>query len=296
MNQREWKNSGKLGIKLDYTYYNKSHKILKQYNFNLNLNGDNAKTIIHHLRDTEEQRKYNDEHYELWGHNLDGTFEYGKYVIFVTKEEHTAIHVDSEETKYKKSKNNARAMLGKHHSEESKKKISENNARFFLGKSLSDDHKRKLVENHANISGENHPMYGKHHSEESKKKISDSRKGNNYGYVGENHWLYGKTGEGTPHYGMKVSEEGRKHMSDAHKGHKDSEETRKKKSISAKNKQPVSDETRYNMSVAQKQCVGNRSLAFKEYKLSGGDLSWNEFQQAIKNGLIDMYIFLTDNE
>lgn len=48
--------------------------------------------IVHHRDDTEECRKYNEEHYELWGYNLDGTFEYGKYVLFMTQSEHASHH------------------------------------------------------------------------------------------------------------------------------------------------------------------------------------------------------------
>lgn len=80
--------------------------------------------MIHRILDTEEQRKYNNEHYELWGYNLDGTFEYGKYVIFVTKSEPRLLHKHSDETKKKISENNTRSMLGKHHSDDTKKRIS----------------------------------------------------------------------------------------------------------------------------------------------------------------------------
>jgi len=45
---------------LDWSYYKNVHKIVNQY-------FESSKGIhIRHLRDTEEQRKYNDEHYELW--------------------------------------------------------------------------------------------------------------------------------------------------------------------------------------------------------------------------------------
>ena len=44
--------------------------------------------IVHHRDDTEETRKYNSEHYERWGLNEDGTFEYGKYVVFMTLSKH----------------------------------------------------------------------------------------------------------------------------------------------------------------------------------------------------------------
>jgi hypothetical protein len=62
MNQKEWKHAGQLGIKLDFTFYNKSHKIMRQFNSDNNEN----KTEVHHLRDTEEQRLYNDTYYERW--------------------------------------------------------------------------------------------------------------------------------------------------------------------------------------------------------------------------------------
>ena len=118
MDQKEWKKSDKFPGKFEW--YNKTRKIQKSLKYNSNPKSK----VIHHLRDTEEQRKYNDEHYELWGHNLDGTFEYGKYIIFVTKEKHAEIHKCSEETKMKMKENNTRSMLGRHHSESTKYSIS----------------------------------------------------------------------------------------------------------------------------------------------------------------------------
>lgn len=98
MNQREWRRLRETNKELiDFTYYNKTREIQKSLQYNSNPEA----VVIHYLRDTEEQRKYNDEHYELWGFNEDGTFEYGKYVIFVTKEEHIEIHRCSEETRKK---------------------------------------------------------------------------------------------------------------------------------------------------------------------------------------------------
>ena len=134
MNQKEWKKSGKFIGK--YEWYNKTRKIQKSLQFNT----DKAATVIHHLRDTEEQRKYNDTYYEFWGFNQDGTFEYGKYVIFVTKEEHTEIHKCSEETRKKMKENNAKSMLGKHHSESVKYNISNN----LKGIKRSDETKKKI--------------------------------------------------------------------------------------------------------------------------------------------------------
>ena len=147
----------------DHTWLNRVREIQKS----LRYNSDPNAIVIHHLRDTEEQRKYNDEHYELWGHNLDGSFEYGKYVIFVTKSEHRLLHKHSDETKKKISENNARNMLGKHHSDETKKRIS--NSR--KGK----------------CSGENHFNYGKKFSSEFRKKLSDAHKGKPSSFTGKHH-------------------------------------------------------------------------------------------------------------
>ena len=99
MNQKEWKHLCRTDKSLvDFTHYNNTRKLQKSLQYN---SDPNAK-VIHHLRDTEEQRKYNDEHYEFWGFNEDGTFEYGKYVIFVTKEWHNNYHSQSEETNKKR--------------------------------------------------------------------------------------------------------------------------------------------------------------------------------------------------
>ena len=82
MNYNEWCNLVRNKTsELDFTYYKKVRSIQKS----LQYNSDSNAKIIHHLRDTEEQRKYNDEHYELWGFEIDEDgnehFEYGKYVL-----------------------------------------------------------------------------------------------------------------------------------------------------------------------------------------------------------------------
>lgn len=53
---------------------------------------------IHHLRDTEEQRNFNDLYYERWGIDFDGQM---KYCICITTEEHKKLHTISEETRQK---------------------------------------------------------------------------------------------------------------------------------------------------------------------------------------------------
>ena len=92
MNRNEWLRLQ--DSKEKWRYRNVVRDIQRRLIYNTN---SKAK-VIHHLRDTEEQRKYNDEHYEYFGLNQDGTFEYGKYVIFVTNKEHANIHSTSEET------------------------------------------------------------------------------------------------------------------------------------------------------------------------------------------------------
>ena len=85
---------------------------VRQYDFksrslqkSLKYNQDPNAVVRHHLMDTEEQRNYNNTHYELWGFEIDENgeehFEYGKYIIFVTNEEHLKIHHLSEETRKK---------------------------------------------------------------------------------------------------------------------------------------------------------------------------------------------------
>ena len=96
MNREEWiyatrKSHGE--IKVTHKWSNKTRQIQRSLQYNPDPNA----TVRHHLMDTPEQIEYNNAHYELWGHNLDGTFEYGKYIIFITPEEHGKINANSEE-------------------------------------------------------------------------------------------------------------------------------------------------------------------------------------------------------
>lgn len=131
MNREEWKSCS--DRKLKWQWANKCRKIQRSLQYN-----KNPKAVVrHHLRDTEEQRKYNDEHYEYFGFNQDGTFEYGKYIIFVTKEEHSSLHSVSEETRKKRSK----SLKGIHKTEEWRKKLSKSNK----GKHYCSDEQRKQL-------------------------------------------------------------------------------------------------------------------------------------------------------
>lgn len=200
----------------------------RELQLSLKYNPDPEATVRHHLRDTEEQRKYNDEHYELWGFEIDEDgnehFEYGKYIVFVTKEEHLAIHHMCDDTKQKISIANKLAysdsLLRAECSFRAKNLWATDSYRQMMTAVLklshsSQDYKdkmsavltseptnTKLREAQANrwtpelrkewslkFLGENNPMYGKHLSDDTKYQISKNRKGK---CIGESHPLYGK--------------------------------------------------------------------------------------------------------
>ena len=76
--------------------------------------------------------------------------------------------VVSDETRVKLSK----SLKGRQFNEEWKIKLSENNARYMLGKHHSEETKEKISKmNTGKYDGENNPMYSKNHSEETKLKI-----------------------------------------------------------------------------------------------------------------------------
>lgn len=110
-------------------------------------NGLTCKCVIHHRDDTEETLKYNSEHYELWGFNEDGTFEYGKYVIFMTSAEHVSYHKTGEKNHNygKKFSDEHRAKLSAAH--QGKKPSDETCAKLSVanqGKKRSDETRGKI--------------------------------------------------------------------------------------------------------------------------------------------------------
>lgn len=134
-------------------FYNRIHQLLQQWMQENNLVGD---YVVHHRDDNDEVRAYNELHYELWGYNEDGTFEYGKYVVFMPTSDHSRYHhageksywygkTLSDETRKKISRSNT----GNTQSDETRKKISENNTHYWKGKTLSDEHKQNLSKSHS---------------------------------------------------------------------------------------------------------------------------------------------------
>lgn len=118
------------------------------------LNNITGRCVVHHRDDTEEAREYNEKHYEFWGFNLDGTFEYGKYVIFMTSGEHTRYH------NMQRSGVNS-PLYGRHHSWETRNKISEHNK----GKVISAEQREAL----------RLFQTGKHHTENTRKEMQKNR-------------------------------------------------------------------------------------------------------------------------
>lgn len=118
MNQKEYKAYLRLSKeqrpKDFFKYRNLAEKILG-YTRNKNQ-------VIHHLRDTEEQRQFNDQYYERWGIDFNNEM---KYCILVTKEEHTRLHAISDETKEKiaKSVSIAKTKLTEEERKQNKQKI-----------------------------------------------------------------------------------------------------------------------------------------------------------------------------
>ena len=193
MNRKEFLESGSYS-----TYYYKVQKLLKDWKLENNIT---ERCVVHHRDDTEECIKYNNAHYELWGFNEDDTFEFGKYVQFMTATEHAHYHHIgnknhvhgkhvSEEAKDKISialKGENHHFYGKHHSDETKLKMSlahkdkklsdEAKAKISAinkGKQFSEEHRTKLRQNHADFSGEKAPFYGRQHSEETKIKMHEN--------------------------------------------------------------------------------------------------------------------------
>lgn len=170
MNRKEYYSRKRYSKELHILY-----KKIKQWKLD---NGITECCVIHHRDDTPETIEYNEKYYERWGFNEDGTFEYGKYVVFMTNADHTSYHRKgkslSTETREKLSAINKGKVL----SDETKAKISRNSARYWKGKQkppISEETREKLRQNNARY------WKGKHRapfSDECRAKMSAARKAN----------------------------------------------------------------------------------------------------------------------
>ena len=238
MNQKEWEEFCKIDKAKAHYWYNKVTKKRISKEFESDPRTDKDAKVIHHLRDTEEQRKYNDEHYEMFGFEIDENgnehFEYGKYVVFWTKEHHNKYHKDSDETRHKKS------VAGKIRWQDT---LYRDHMIKAIREVWSDEH--RIHKRSEAYSGEGNPFYGKHHSQETKEKY----------FIGKSN----------PMYGVIQSEETRNKISKANKGRVVSDYTRRKIS-NANLGHEVSEDTRNKISIANSGKVWSdeRRLAMSE--------------------------------
>ena len=180
MNKTEYWNSKNR----NNTYFKYVHRLLETWKVENNIT---ERCVVHHRDDNDEVRAYNKAFYERWGCNEDGTFEYGKYVIFMTNASHSKYHSTG-------SKN---AFYGKKHTAETIEKLRvahigmkqsaetiEKRRRANTGKKRTQEFVDKMS---ITRTGENNPMYGKHHTPESIEKIRIASMGANNPWYGKHH-------------------------------------------------------------------------------------------------------------
>ena len=150
MNQKQWSALAK-GPKQNrpenFFYYRNLAQKLLGYKRSAGL-------TIHHLRDTPEQQRFNDEHYERWGIDFDGEL---KYCVLLTTEEHTLLHHVSQETKEKISKSVSVA----------KKKYTDEELQ---------EHRKEQNKRYANLHKEEKQSYDKTYYERNKERIKQRTK------------------------------------------------------------------------------------------------------------------------
>lgn len=147
MNKHEWSRQQN---KHSTHEYKTVHKLLRDWK---QQNGITERCVVHHRDDNDEVKYYNGSHYELWGFNEDGTFEYGKYVVFMTLADHCSHH----------HKNAVSGYKGCNHTDEWRNMMSQRMA----GRVITDEHRVKIGTSNK----------GKVRSEESKQKNRDAHIG-----------------------------------------------------------------------------------------------------------------------
>ena len=259
MNRKEWYKACEEGW-APRRYDNASREIQKS----LKYNSDPNAITRHHLRDTEEQRKYNDEHYELWGFEIDENgnehFEYGKYIVFMTPEEHTKLHHVSEETRLKLSNSlhlfyqtdEGKLSAKLRMTDAVKSKISAS-----VKATMTEEHKCLLSDiAKKNMTDERKELIRQTTKDamtdtEIRQKISNSK------------------------LGKPLSEEHKKAISEGGKGRVVSKDTREKISKIHKGK-IVSDETRQRLREASKRAWENDDYKKSQSDIRKGKTPWNK--------------------
>jgi len=165
---------------------------------------------------------------------------------------HNVKNCFSDESKQKISKANKgkQPWLGKHHTQKSKEKISKNGkGRIAWNKGkvgISEETRKKASDSHKNQIPWN---IGKHLSEEHKQHLRKPKSEEHKKHMRKPKSEKGKENIKIAHNTTQYLEK----ISKIHKGKKVSEESRKKISIAAKNRKPISKETRIKMSESQKR-------------------------------------------
>jgi hypothetical protein len=198
MNQKEWKIESIKPREERPGLWKFRNQAIKYFNLTKGY-------VIHHLRETEEQRQFNDQHYERWGFDFNGEM---KFAIKITVEEHKKYHCLSKETRLRISisnngkkrtkeqkQNYSKAKKGRIVSKETGLKISKSKKGFKHTEEWKKLHSLRMFgENNpawkGGISkipklkkdkippiGELNPMYGRTHSKETRLKISFKNKG-----------------------------------------------------------------------------------------------------------------------
>jgi hypothetical protein len=249
----------------------------REIQLSLKYNPNPKATVRHHLMDTNEQIEYNTNHYEMWGFNLDGTFEYGKYMIFVTEEEHHKIHCTCDDTNKKRSlamsnlwstsefRDKITAAIN---TDEVKSKISEASIKMWENDKIrsqiisaiktlwtTDEYKQK----------QHYAQLGKH--------------------CKEHNGMYGRCGEDHPFYGHHLSEEHKKAISEAQKSRYRTYTEREKISESLKNsnKHPWRGCKMPEEHVKhKKEIMDTVKRLYYLYKNKHGSLDWNNFQRSLR--------------
>lgn len=148
MNRQEWLKLPGNRATHEYKYV---QQLLKQWK---KANGITERCDVHHRDDTEECIKYNEEHYELFGLNEDGTFEEGKYVIFMTIADHTHHHKTGKTYSLETRAKQSAARMGHVVSDETRAKQSA----AMTGENNPAKRPEVRTKHSAAIMGDNNPM------------------------------------------------------------------------------------------------------------------------------------------
>ena len=252
MNRNEWYTKG---TKRDLTFKRLVDKKLKQWRADNNIT---EACVIHHRDDNDVVKAYNEAHYERWGFDENNEFIEGKYVQFLTRSQHMSYHQSGDRNVMKDENTATKVSITK----------------------------KALFAAHPEIKlcGSKNGMYGKNHTEETLQKLSDNNpwKGKHSNRLGacltdeqKSHLSQINLGENNPMFGKHHSAESRQKISDNLKGKMSGE----KNPFYGKKHD---EESLKKMQDYYKYC----SEFYKTYKGCGGELTWKQFTNALKNDAV----------